>query len=184
MTFSFHRGSLAFDFVGTVGARTSAQSDERLPNAAALGEWLVEAGLLKSARPRAVEYEQALLLREAIYAAALAVLAGKGLPAKALAVINRAAEAHTLATPRLTASGCIEWRSRAPIESALARVAADAMERLAKDAARITVCELAECGALLLSHSRSDKRRWCSMDLCGNRAKAQAHRARQRGAAS
>jgi len=33
---------------------------------------------------------------------------------------------------------------------------------------------------LLLSRSRSDRRRWCSMELCGNRAKVAAFRERQR----
>jgi predicted RNA-binding Zn ribbon-like protein len=181
VTFSFHRGSLALDFVGTVGKRGSATSEERLTHGGALGDWLVEAGLLASARPRAEDLGRARGLREAIYAAAAALMAGEKPEPRTIRVINRAAWALKLAAPRLTASGGEVWVSSAPIQTALARVAADAIARLANDVDRMTFCELAGCGALLLSHSRSDRRRWCSMALCGNRAKAAAHRARQKG---
>jgi predicted RNA-binding Zn ribbon-like protein len=59
-------------------------------------------------------------------------------------------------------------------------VAGDAIERFADDAPRLTRCSLPSCGALLLSRSRSDARRWCSMELCGNRFKVAAHRERRR----
>ncbi|MCA9894213.1 MAG: CGNR zinc finger domain-containing protein [Anaerolineae bacterium] len=32
-----------------------------------------------------------------------------------------------------------------------------------------------DCGWLFLDTSRSGKRRWCSMETCGNRAKAKRH---------
>jgi predicted RNA-binding Zn ribbon-like protein len=37
---------------------------------------------------------------------------------------------------------------------------------------RIRVCADPECGWLFLDSSRNRSRRWCSMDSCGNRAKA------------
>ena len=67
---------------------------------------------------------------------------------------------------------------------ALGRVAHDAIRLLSTEPERLTLCELPSCGALLLSRSRSDRRRWCSMELCGNRAKVAAYRARQRKPAS
>ncbi len=182
MTFAFHRGSLALDFVGTVGRRTSAAPEERLPDGAALAVWFREAGLLESSRPRAADLADAVALREAIDAVARSMLAGT-VPAPApLRVLNRAAQGLRLGSPRLTSAGHARWVSPAPIRTALARVAADAIDRLARDRDRMTLCQLEGCGALLLSQSRSDPRRWCSMELCGNRAKAAAHRARTRAA--
>jgi predicted RNA-binding Zn ribbon-like protein len=44
----------------------------------------------------------------------------------------------------------------------------------------IRACEGAGCTLMFLDKTKAHKRRWCSMDVCGNRAKAAAHRARQR----
>lgn len=50
---------------------------------------------------------------------------------------------------------------------------------------RLSHCQNARCGWFFLDHSRNRSRRWCSMDACGNRAKARRHYARQKsGAAS
>ena len=42
----------------------------------------------------------------------------------------------------------------------------------------IRTCEGKACVLLFLDKTKSHARRWCSMALCGNRAKAAAHRAR------
>jgi predicted RNA-binding Zn ribbon-like protein len=34
------------------------------------------------------------------------------------------------------------------------------------------------CAWLFVDHSRGARRRWCSMEVCGNRAKARAHYSR------
>jgi predicted RNA-binding Zn ribbon-like protein len=68
----------------------------------------------------------------------------------------------------------------APTSSAaLSTVARDAVDLFGGPLARrIRVCAAENCGLLLLDTSRPGKRRWCSMDLCGNRAKVKAHRSR------
>ena len=43
---------------------------------------------------------------------------------------------------------------------------------------RVKACPGDDCGWLFLD--RSGRRRWCSMDSCGNRAKVRAHAARHR----
>ena len=40
----------------------------------------------------------------------------------------------------------------------------------------IRECEGKGCGRVFLDRSKAHARRWCSMRLCGNRAKAEAHR--------
>jgi predicted RNA-binding Zn ribbon-like protein len=180
-THSFHRGSLALDFAGTVGRRASAR-EERLPDPAALGAWLHAAGLTAedaAAGPAALA--AATALREAIARAAGAV-AGGGTPAPAdVAAINRAAQWSALARPALDpATLTRRWEGRDPVRAALGRVASDAIELLATRRERLVRCELPGCGALLLSHSRGPRRRWCSMETCGNAAKVAAHRARAR----
>ena len=41
--------------------------------------------------------------------------------------------------------------------------------------AKVRVCAADGCGWLFLDDSRSHRRRWCSMDSCGNREKARRH---------
>jgi len=46
--------------------------------------------------------------------------------------------------------------------------------------ARVRACADRRCGWMFLDASRSRRRRWCSMEACGNRAKARRHYRRQR----
>jgi hypothetical protein len=64
--------------------------------------------------------------------------------------------------------------------------AAAALATLARDAVdlfggplreRIRVCAADDCGLLFVDASRPGRRRWCSMERCGNLAKVRAHRA-------
>ncbi len=178
MTFSFHRGSLALDFVGTVGSRASRSPEERLPDVGALAAWLRDAGLCERARPTEVELDDARRLREAIFRLGAARVAGRRLDRRALSVVNAAAAGLRSGNPELDARGRARWVAVAAVTLALGRVAHDAIERLSSEPERLALCELPGCGALILSRSRGDRRRWCSMDGCGNRAKVAAYRAR------
>jgi predicted RNA-binding Zn ribbon-like protein len=70
------------------------------------------------------------------------------------------------------------WRSPEalliPIGEALARVVAD------EDFTHLKACQGRGCTLLLADHTRGRARRWCSMGVCGNRAKVAAHRDRLR----
>jgi predicted RNA-binding Zn ribbon-like protein len=45
----------------------------------------------------------------------------------------------------------------------------------------IRACEGFPCTLVFLDRTKAHMRRWCSMAVCGNRAKAAAHRAKKRG---
>jgi predicted RNA-binding Zn ribbon-like protein len=68
------------------------------------------------------------------------------------------------------------WRSPEslllPIGEVLARCVCD------EDFASIRACEGHRCTLIFADHTRSRHRRWCSMAMCGNRAKQAAHRHR------
>lgn len=57
---------------------------------------------------------------------------------------------------------------------------AEAMAQLvcAEDFTYVKACEGPTCTLLFADHTRGHARRWCSMSLCGNRAKQAAHRHR------
>ena len=61
-----------------------------------------------------------------------------------------------------------------PIAEAMARVVCD------EDFSHVKACEGPTCTLLFADHTRGHARRWCSMALCGNRAKQAAHRHRQK----
>lgn len=66
------------------------------------------------------------------------------------------------------------WRSPEslllPIGEALAKFVCE------EDFARVKACEGHRCTLVFADHSRMQARRWCSMAICGNRAKQAAHR--------
>jgi predicted RNA-binding Zn ribbon-like protein len=61
-----------------------------------------------------------------------------------------------------------------PIAEAMARLICE------EDFSYVKACEGPTCTLLLADHTRGHARRWCSMALCGNRAKQEAHRRRRK----
>lgn len=53
-----------------------------------------------------------------------------------------------------------------------------------EDFAYVKACEGPTCTLLFADHTRGHARRWCSMSLCGNRAKQAAHRHRLKATTS
>jgi predicted RNA-binding Zn ribbon-like protein len=68
------------------------------------------------------------------------------------------------------------WRSPEslllPIGEALARLLAE------EDLSNVKACEGTNCTLMFADRTRGRSRRWCSMEICGNRAKQIAHRQR------
>ena len=77
---------------------------------------------------------------------------------------------------RLELRATRRWRSTesllAPIAEALARFVCE------EDFANVRACEGHNCTLMFADHTRRRARRWCSMAICGNRAKQAAHRDR------
>jgi predicted RNA-binding Zn ribbon-like protein len=70
------------------------------------------------------------------------------------------------------------WRSPEslllPIGEALARFVCE------EDFSNVKACEGPTCTLIFVDHTRGRARRWCSMAICGNRAKQAAHRHRHK----
>jgi predicted RNA-binding Zn ribbon-like protein len=60
-----------------------------------------------------------------------------------------------------------------PIAESIARMISE------EDFTHIKACEGNACTLMFADHTRAHGRRWCSMSICGNRAKVSAHRKRQ-----
>jgi len=189
--FVFVGGRPSLNLVATVGKRGRGDL-ERLPDTGSLGRWLHRAGLV--ADPAAIpaasaaDLAQARKLREAVYRMVHASLDGK-LPRRTdLELVNGVAAGPDLA-PRLVVDQAPDgagltaaWTSRTPVEGALSTIARDAVLLLSGPLAdRVKECESPTCSLLFLDDSQARRRRWCSMDRCGNLAKVTKYRSRPAG---
>jgi predicted RNA-binding Zn ribbon-like protein len=191
-TLTLMGGRLSLDFANTADWHASDQPVEFLTSYSELVAWGLHVGVLTNpqaqrlldratARPAeaAAVLQQTIALREVIYRLFSAIAQGAVPPAADLEAFN-AELARTLARSRivLTAEGLAwDWSSdEAALDCMLWPVVRDAADLLtSKGLARVGRCADERCGWLFVDTSRNRSRRWCSMESCGNRAKARRH---------
>jgi predicted RNA-binding Zn ribbon-like protein len=144
---------------------------ELLSDAAALRDWLVEAGLLAAGEPVSDEdHARAIELREAIREL---VSAHAGLPhdPAAAEVVNRAGERAGL-RPVLDDPATRFEPSAPGIDGAFGRIVA-AIHAATADGtwSRLKACERDVCRWAFYDHSKNRSGHWCSMAVCGQREK-------------
>jgi predicted RNA-binding Zn ribbon-like protein len=189
---------LCLDFANTVAWRRSDSPQEELSGYPDLVTWCQHADvipaqearyLLKQAarRPDAARaaLERALVLREAIYRIMDAVTRDSTPEASDVATLNEfLSEAMSHLQLILTADG-LGWTwvgAESSLQRVLWPVAHSAAELLlADELSRVGVCADEGCGWLFVDRSKNQSRRWCSMEDCGNRAKARRHYRRSCG---
>jgi predicted RNA-binding Zn ribbon-like protein len=172
----FDSGSLAIDFAYT-GA-LGAASGEPLHATSDLTTWLT--GRFPEVVDGATDRDliDARTLSRSLARAALARSRGDEIPSDDVDLINLFAATPDIA-PSLFGGTRQAGRSRAKASQALSVLAREAVELFAcHPSDRIRECAADDCGLIFYDESRSNNRRWCSMQRCGNRAKVRAHRAR------
>lgn len=183
LAFPFVGGRPCLDFVATLGKR-HATPKERLPDPAALARWLTEAELAVGEEPAHVttrDLADARVLREAVNRLVRTAMAGREPEAADVELVNDAAAKPDLA-PQL---GEARWTARHPARAALATVARDAVLLVGGPLIeRVKECGNPGCSLLFLDDSQARRRRWCSMERCGNLAKVSGYRSRSRAAAT
>jgi predicted RNA-binding Zn ribbon-like protein len=192
--FSFLADHLSLDFVGTE-FRRSGEYQDRLETFDDLRDWLKQAGLLGA--PEAVALAKrcsakasdrvlgaAKELRKSIRTAAEAIMDGKLVPPGPIRAINGLLikrDGHFQIERR---SAQLERRFVSEMVDPLALLAplAESAADLLCDGnpALVRKCADESCDLLFYDSTKNHRRRWCSMNACGNRAKVAAHRARQR----
>ena len=68
------------------------------------------------------------------------------------------------------------WRSPETLLQPIGEVLAILLTQ--EEFSHVKACEGPACTLLFVDHTRGHTRRWCSMQICGNRAKQAAHRSR------
>ena len=187
----------ALDFLNSI-ARPAQEFIEWLPDGRGLINWLVAAGLLSKAEAAACS--RTLPASELDRAAARArelrdwlrafVKTRAGQPMKGLsedvlrplnAVLAQDASVRAVGVdnglPR--EQTLRRWTGSDQLLQPIAHAIVDLICHA--DFTLIRNCESAACPMYFLDRTKSHRRRWCTMSLCGNRAKATAHRARTRG---
>jgi predicted RNA-binding Zn ribbon-like protein len=183
-------GAPFLDLANTVGGRTKAREMDRLASYPALVAWAQAAGVVSAAEADtlfaaatagAAAAERCLqevrAFREALYRLLSPMAAGRAPQETDLDQVNRAI-AKACAAARLAWTGKRFVRSvgldDVGLEVILCRVALSALRLLdAEDLDRLRECE--RCSWLFFDRSKNGRRRWCRMDACGNRAKAERH---------
>jgi len=187
-------GQLCLDFVNTANNHSRTNMKEHLVDYAALIAWARHARALGAADARQLAAEagtrpanaaqalgRARELRNALYQLFSAPMAGDRIPSNDLAVFNAALARLPRQIQLATTPAGLDWIWGAAdrLELPLYAVIWSAAELLTSpQRALVRECEGHECTWLFLDTSRNHSRRWCSMEDCGNRAKAQRHYAR------
>lgn len=184
--------SLCIDFINTVQWRGRPDApDERLTSYGELLLWGEYAGALSAAEARRGGAEArrrpedaartlagAISLREALARLFTRPTGGE------VALVNAFLARAPARTAIASRDGEYRWRSSEasePLEGPLWPVVWDAAALLTSDRRGwVSSCGDPECAWLFLDLSRGRTRRWCTMELCGNRAKARRHYERVR----
>ncbi|MFD1718035.1 CGNR zinc finger domain-containing protein [Georgenia deserti] len=169
----FLADALCADFANTLRDRWRPTARETLIEPRDLTAWVVRAGITSEAHPCSpADLARARELRDAV----IATLEQRaGVPE--VAVVNAA----TTAAPRreLTAAANgvqVSAGAAGDVGAGLGLVAADLIDLVAAGRLpQVKECAHARCGLLYVDRSRGARRRWCSMQRCGNRAKVQRH---------
>ena len=183
-------GRPALDLVNTRRERWR-RDYETLHDSDDVVRWMVATGLLDApmAAPRGL-VEETRALREAINAAVVAVVDGATVDPAAVTVVDDWL-VHAGTRPQLVLGddGVPALAERSAADSprrALGMIALDAAKMLGSpvERGRIRICGADDCSARFYDRSPAGRRRWCSMEGCGNVAKARRHRERAREASA
>jgi predicted RNA-binding Zn ribbon-like protein len=193
-------GELALDFTNTSSGRGWPTHQDHLRAAEDIVAWARHAKVMSPVDADWLRAEvaandslarrllhRALDLREALYMIAAEIAAGRPAPP---AQVDSLAKEHAacVACATLAPDGgryMWSWMPRqAAVEAVLGPVALSALATLSQaDLTRVKQCQGEKCGWLFFDTTKNKSRRWCEMEICGNRAKQKRHSARRRGGA-
>ncbi|MFG2003184.1 CGNR zinc finger domain-containing protein [Spirillospora sp. NPDC048911] len=182
-SFTFDPGAFCLELLLTGGPGGYAYW-EILHTPDDLGRWLTESRLaaiapLGEPRVSPAELRAVKAFRDTMLTVALALAHGEEPAPEALETINDAA--GPAPRPRIDpATGRRAWAGPVTGTQILGAAANEAVDLLTgphRD--RVRECAASNCLLLFVDTSRPGRRRWCSMERCGNRNKVNAYRTRQ-----
>jgi predicted RNA-binding Zn ribbon-like protein len=169
------------DLVRTfVNTREMDPDREELTDPRALRDWIEARGMRVSPALDAGDLERARTFREALRALLLAN-AGEALSADAVKILRAAAEEATLEATVGRDGDVTIGPSCSGLDQLIAQIfSAIAAAQETGEWERLKACTSDECQWAFYDRSRNRSRHWCSMGVCGNRAKTRAYRAKRK----
>jgi len=184
----FLGGDLSLDFVNTVHDRHEEPLRDLLLNYLDLVIWVYSANAINDSQKEKLlqkglenqikanqVYKDSLQLREAFYDFILNLINQDETSSANIQLINQRVSRvfSNLELTQLEGRFVLDWKAESfGLESVLwpiTRAFADLVT--SEDISRIKKCP--NCGYLFVDNSKNKSRRWCSMEICGNRVKAQ-----------
>jgi predicted RNA-binding Zn ribbon-like protein len=193
--FLFVSNHAALDFLNTKLVLPEGPK-ELLPDAEALVRWLVASGVLTSQKgkalarkwaktPGAAEFLQRLLaFRQRLRAAVVRREAGSSVSSAFLSEVNSLLRQHPTVVAlqrngeKLEREAVFEPEAPDAVWAPIAIAAAELLSNV--PTVRLRKCEA--CIVHFLDTSKKGSRRWCSMNMCGNKIKVAAYQQRNRTA--
>lgn len=177
-TWWFDSGALSLDFAYTGGMGDGRPEWETLRGPADLGRWIGGRFAEVGAEATGRDLTDALALRSALARAYTAISRGGPPAGDDVDVINLFAATPDI-PPVLDGGRRQAGRTAARVGQALSTLAREAVTLLDEPRReRVRECAADDCTIVFYDESRSNNRRWCSMQRCGNRAKVRKHRAK------
>ena len=166
-------GAVWLNLLATKGHAYRAESIERLGDLEALRVWLDHEALVPVAPLQDADVARVVALRETLRPLVLAVLAAEDPPDVTVLQPWLDADEPLRAVVR---EGRPAAAPPSTLDAALARIVRQAVEQL--PGAPLAACADPDCGLAYLDPT--GRRRWCSPETCGVKARVRAHRARAR----
>jgi len=170
--------NVALDFINTEIV-IRGQLTDLLQECDDLVSWAKSVDLALGPEIKPSELAQAKELRKALKDACLATINNAVAPQNTLAAINRYLVSY--ANPLVLSFSDKEYilkpkQRTLTVSMLLSLLAYQSATLLAStQAKKLKRCGNSDCVLLFLDTSRNQQRRWCSMETCGNRAKASNH---------
>ncbi|WP_126454455.1 CGNR zinc finger domain-containing protein [Sulfuriflexus mobilis] len=178
--FVFIGNNVAVDFINTEIVSHGDLID-LLRDGADLVRWAQGASLSIQSPLRPTDFKKALGLRAVLKTLYAAMIDKLPAPPEALTALNQHLSRHCsreVLRFNKRESGYTLEPTQGPLSMPvlLAHLAYEGAKLLASpQATRLKHCGNPDCVLIFLDTSRSQKRRWCSMETCGNRAKVATH---------
>jgi predicted RNA-binding Zn ribbon-like protein len=165
------------DFINTVDLESG---DEALGSVGALAAWLSERGIEGGAGLREADRLRALELREALRGLLLANGGASLDPAGPAALASSAG--RSALRPAVEPDGAVALVPEGSGVDALSARLLEAVASAQRDGTwpRMKACPAEPCGWAFYDESRNRSRTWCSMEVCGNRAKTHRYRRKKK----
>ena len=179
---------IAFDLTNTSSGRGGPRHLEHLRTAEDVIRWARHARIINPSEAAWLETEAAkysvlarrllkrtLELREIIYKIGAELAAGKLAPGHQIDELTQI-HASCIARAKLVPHGSAfvwSWLAEdGPVERILGPIALSALTLLTQaNLSRIKQCQGDHCGWIFFDTTKNKSRRWCEMEVCGNRAK-------------